>query len=135
MVAGAIRNSRSAASSLARSESSCGATWRNVMRSLLSRLAASRTTRSARRPLQRSSTAAWPGKAGPWALRREPARAAGPALHEVDKERVNARRVRGDFARERPRLVVIGEEREVGHAHRIENPVEVVALVLQQRRP
>src|SRR4051812_17758528 len=68
-------------------------------------------------------------------LAGEPALPPRPALDEIDEEGIYALRIRVHFARERPWLLVVGEEREVGHALRIEHAVQVIALVLQQSGP
>src|SRR4051812_21012254 len=65
----------------------------------------------------------------------EPARAPWPALDEIDEQRVDSFCVGGHFSRERARLVVVSQEREIGHAHRVDDAVAVIAFVLQKRRP
>src|SRR3954469_10627398 len=61
---------------------------------------------------------------------RVPARPARPALHQVNKQRIDSLRILVHLARERAGLVVVSEERKVGHALREEHAVQVIAFVL-----
>src|SRR4051812_37165435 len=64
-----------------------------------------------------------------------PALPAGPAVDEIEKEWVYAAGILLRLAREWSRLLVVREERHVGHALRIEHAVQVVALMLKERSP
>ena len=62
-----------------------------------------------------------------------PALAVRPPLYQVNEKCADSLRNRGDLFCWRHWLVVEGEGGEVGHAHRLDDAIAAIALVLQRR--
>src|SRR5262245_60294540 len=67
--------------------------------------------------------------------RSAPSLACWPAVDQIEKERVDLLWIPRSVLGQRTRCLVERERRQVVHPHRIENAVEMVALVLQKGRP